>query len=236
MAIVQVIRDNKFRIKGCVASYPRLLTPEVTKNKLGRVINDTPRFTGKFIVPALTAEDDALLRKLYADAIAAKWGAQTPNFHPNNNCLKDPSSEGAQFTGRWCIAGSARADRPPQVLDQSRARMTPDRQSELFSGCIVTLAGHFYGYDQGAPGISFEIEIVRLTNNGPDVPRLDGRLGVDEALGDDDDDVVPAAPMNPVAGPAGLPAAPGLPPAPGAAPVPGPGLPPPPGGGQSFLQ
>jgi len=194
MALVTALKTRDVRISNCIVSFPKLLTPEVTKNGAGRVINDTPRYTAKFIAPLMGAEDYAVLLQRYQQAVKdgnpsglpAGWGwdpntGLLTNIHPNNHCFKAPE---AQFPGQLVFAGSASEKSPPTVVDQQRVRMDASRASELFAGCVVTVVGHFYAYDQGTPGVSFSIDVVQLKDN-VNVTRLDNKIGVDDALDGD---------------------------------------------------
>lgn len=195
MAAITHLKTRDIRISNCIVSFPKLLTAEVTKNGAGKVINATPRFTAKFIAPALDQADMQLLVQRYQQAVLEgnptgmpegwAWDQQTgfvTGVQTNYHCFKAPES---QFPGQLVFAGAASEKSPPTVVDQNRVRMTPDRQSELFAGCIVTVVGHFYAYDQGTPGISFSIDVVQLKDNN--VTRLDNKIGVDDALDGDDE-------------------------------------------------
>lgn len=186
---IRILRNGDLQATNCIVSFPSLLEPKAVM-KQGRVIGD-PRFSAKFIAPPVSPEEDQLIRQALQTAIAKKWpNPPVPVFQVGNEnyCVKDPTAEGQEFAGRWCWTGSSKADRPPTVVDRRRVLLTPDRASELFSGCIVTVVGHFYGYQVGPPGVTFQIDTVQVLDNGPNVKRLDNRLGLDEALEGSEDD------------------------------------------------
>jgi len=204
MSNVTLLKSRDIRLSNCIVSFPKLIVPEATK-KNGQVIG-SPRYTAKFILPVLTPEEYGLLVGRVQDAVKSAHPTTLPpgwsldpatgllvGAHPNNNCFKAPE---AQFAGRIVVGGSSAEKKPPTVVDQQRARMDATRMSELFSGCVVTVAGHFYCYDQGTPGLTFQMDIVQLKDN-LNVTRLDNSLGVDEAL-DGDEGPVASAPTAPV--------------------------------------
>lgn len=185
MNIINTTPAGKPFPQGCLTfmnatiCYPVLFTPKMQGPK-GKEKGD-PKYSATFILPPLTAEENALLTATYNAVVAAGFpqgmppGAKTPW---KNAIDFDKSAAGRMAIGANCTEAS-----PPRVSTVA-GPLTIHEQSQMFSGVLVGAHLKLYAYNQGGGscGVTAIINSVRIIDN-VNVKRLDGRLDDDDAFG-----------------------------------------------------
>ncbi len=141
-----------------VLSFPHLFQPRAYQ------AGDDPKYSCSIVIidPAF---DWAAVQAADAEALANQFGAAVPPTR------KSPFSQvkDGPYAGMWQITATAKADRPPELVDQQVQPIMG--QNQLFAGCIVNAAINAFGY---AGGSSFGLNKIQLVNSDASLPRLDG--------------------------------------------------------------
>lgn len=133
------------------------------------------KFSCTILVPksdtATKARIDAAIEAAKQKGIANKWNGVCPPIVPDPVYDGDgvrPSDGmpfGAECKGHWVFTASAKADYPPEVVDQNGNPMI--NQSEMYSGVYAMVNVEFYPYAFGGKkGIGCGLGPVKKVRDG----------------------------------------------------------------------
>lgn len=133
------------------------------------------KFSCTILVPksdtATKARIDAAIEAAKQKGIANKWNGVCPPIVPDpvydgdGTRPSDGMPFGAECRGHWVFTASAKADYPPEVVDQNGNPMI--NQSEMYSGVYAMVNVEFYPYAFGGKkGIGCGLGPVKKVRDG----------------------------------------------------------------------
>ena len=133
------------------------------------------KFSCTILVPksdtATKARIDAAIEAAKQKGIANKWNGVCPPIVPDpvydgdGTRPSDGMPFGAECKGHWVFTASAKADYPPEVVDQNGNPMI--NQSEMYSGVYAMVNVEFYPYAFGGKkGIGCGLGPVKKVRDG----------------------------------------------------------------------
>lgn len=164
-------------------SYVRLFKPFAFKQ------GQEEKFSCTVLIPKTDVNTLTRINNAIAAAtekgVSDKWNGFRPPIIPNpvhdGDGLKDDGTErDPECKGHWVINASAKADRPPEVVD---ANLSPIiNQSEIYSGIYGKVCLSFFPYEFGGKkGIGCSLEAVQKLRDGE--PLGGNRITAAQAFG-----------------------------------------------------
>lgn len=177
-----------FVVEHGILSFPQLFKAEQINGQ------GDPKFTASILLPEEQAKQVmATAQKLAAEAFK-NGEPQLPNFHwpimPAQQ--KKAYQDDPRFAGMYVMNTSARAEYPPQVVDQNRQPVLD--YTTIYAGCHVAVSIRLYSWTHkmGTLGISAGLLAVMKTGDGE--PLGGGGVDVNAAFANVQTEV-PAAPV-----------------------------------------
>lgn len=184
-------------------SYANVFQPQAPANNP----QAEPKYSVTILVPktngAAKAAIDGAINAAIEAGVSAKWNGVRPPVpsicvHDGDGARpSDGQPFGQECKGHWVFTASAKADRPPFVVDAQVQKII--NPADVYSGCYGNVNVTFFAYNSaGKKGIGCGLNGLQKTRDGEP---LGSRVTAEEAFSA----VAPAAPTS---GPAAWPTAP----------------------------
>jgi hypothetical protein len=137
--------------------------------------------TDKATIKAINAAVEAAKEK-----DKGKWGGKIPAASLLKTPLRDGDEEkpdDENYAGMYFL--NASSTKMPKVVDRNKQEiLDPD---EVYSGCYARVVLNFYGFNVQSKGVAAGLQAVQKLEDGDNLGG--GSVNIDEAFGDDGDDL-----------------------------------------------